>query len=240
MARSLLYATSYPINDKISITIPTVGQVIDDEDNYNSVMAAITAYPQDFMVELDDLGIDFSDITPYELFLMLFPGLKEVDTSLVLNDLKVENFMMAVNPKTKEVVLRDNENDITIDRSIHHMMRNALYQINHIERHDTTPGNTAAKKFMLERARKKRQRALRRRKNIQKTGLEELIVSIVNSEQYKYNFEETRNLTIYQFYSSLHQIVRKTNYNNLMIGYYTGSIESKHINQKELNWLTSK
>ena len=240
MANSILYATSYPINDKIAIAIPTVGQVIDDEENYNSVMAAITAYPQDFMVELDDIGIDFSDITPYELFLLLFPGLKEADTSLVLGDLQVGNFEMAVNPKNKEVVLRDNKNDITIDRSIHHLMRTALYQIHHIERHDTKPGNSAAKKFMLERARKKRQRAMRRRKIVKKTGLEELIVSLVNSEQFKYNFEETRNMTIYQFYSSLHQIVRKTNYNNLMIGYYTGSIESKHINQRELNWLTSK
>lgn len=240
MANSLLYANSYPINDKIAITIPTVGQVIDDEDNYNSIMAAVTAYPQDFMVELDDLGIDFSDITPYELFLLLFPGLKDVDTSLVLGDLKVENFIKAVNPKTKEIVLLDSENDIIIDRSIHHIMRTALYQINHIERHDTTPGNDAARQFMLERARKKKKRAMRRRKSVQKTGLEELIVSMVNSEQYKYNFEETRSLTIYQFYSSLHQIVRKTNYNNLMIGYYTGSIESKHIKQSELNWLTSK
>ena len=93
---------------------------------------------------------------------------------------------------------------------------------------------------MLERARKKKARAMRRKKTVQKTALEEMIVSLVNSEQYKYNFQETRDLTIYQFYSSLHQVVRKTNYNNLMIGYYTGSIESKHINRKELNWLTSK
>lgn len=240
MANSILYADSYPINDKISIAIPTVGQVIKDEENYNNMMAAVTAYPQDFMVELDDVGIDFSDITPYELFLLLFPGLKEVDTSLVFKNFHASDFEMAVNPSTKEVVLRDNAHDITIDRSIHHMMRNAMYQINHIERHDTTPANEAARQFMIERARKKKQRAMRRRKNIQKTGLEELIVSMVNSEQYKYNYQETLDLTIYQFYSSLHQVVKKTNYNNLMIGYYTGSIESKHINSKELNWLTSK
>lgn len=240
MAKSILFADSFPINDKIAITIPKVGQVLEDEENYNSMMAAVTAYPQDFMVELDDAGIDFSDITPFELFLLLFSGLKEIDTSLIFKGFDAKGFELAVNPSNQEVVLRDNKNDITIDRSIHHMMRNALYQINHIERHDTTPANVEAKKFMIERARKKKQRAMRRRKNVQKTGLEELIVSLVNSEQYKYNFQETLDLTIYQFYSCLHQIVRKTNYNNLMIGYYTGSIESKHINSKELNWLTSK
>ena len=240
MGNSLLFADSYPINDKISLYIPTVGQVIDNEENYNSIMAAVTAYPQDFMVELDDLGIDFADITPFELFLLLFQGLKEADTSLVFRDLDLSLFERAVNPKTKEVVLRDNRNDITIDRSIHHMMRMAMYQINHIERHDTTPGNKEGRRFMLERARKKKARAMRRKKTVQKTAWEEMIVSLVNSEQYKYNFQETRDLTIYQFYSSLHQVVRKTNYNNLMIGYYTGSIESKHINRKELNWLTSK
>lgn len=32
--RHLLYQREYPINDSIRIIIPTVGEIIDDEDNY--------------------------------------------------------------------------------------------------------------------------------------------------------------------------------------------------------------
>lgn len=240
MASSLLFANSYPVNDKIRIHIPTVEEILNDEDNYNGVVSAVAAAPQDFMVELDDIGIAYDDISSFELFTLLFSGLKESDTSLVFKNLDLSKFELMVNPNINDVVLRDNENDITIDKHIHQMIRQTLYRINHIERHDTTPANEQARSYMIERARIKKKRALRRRRNAKESQLEEYIVAMVNSEPYKYNFEETKKLTIYQFYSCLHQVVKKTNFNNLMVGYYTGSIDSKHVNQKELNWLTSK
>ena len=58
----LLYCNSYTVNDSIHISIPTVGQVLDNEDSYYNLVSAITAMPIDFMVQLDDLGIDFTTI----------------------------------------------------------------------------------------------------------------------------------------------------------------------------------
>lgn len=47
---------------------------------------------------------------------------------------------------------------------------------------------------MIERARKKQNREARKKKD---SYFEHLIVSMVNTEQYKYDYETTRNLTIY-------------------------------------------
>ncbi len=237
MSLGYLYARSCPINDHISITVPTVGQIWDNEAEYYGLITSIIATPSDFMVQLDDIGIDFSKISPFELFLLLFNGLKESDTSLVLGDLDLSKFKTAINEQNGKVVLVDPENDIVIDRAIHDQMRRMIRKINHLENVDKKPGNEEAKKYMIERARMKQRRSAHRP---HKSQLEDLIVAMVNTEQYKYGYEETRDLTIYQFHASVYQIIKKINYDNTMIGCYAGTINAKELSQDQLNWLTSK
>lgn len=54
--RHLLYQKDYPINDYIRVMIPTVGEVLENEDNYYSMVSMLTAMPIDMMVQLDDIG----------------------------------------------------------------------------------------------------------------------------------------------------------------------------------------
>lgn len=237
MANGLLYARSYPVNDKISIVIPTVGEILENEDAYSSIVTAITATPSDFMVQLDDAGIDFTSITPFELFLMLFEQLKRSDTTLVLGGLNLSKFKVAINEESKQIVLRDEDNDITIDRAVHDKMCRILRKINHLEKNTRNPGNEEAKKYMIDRARIKQRRAARRKRQSQ---IEELIIALVNTEQFKYGYEEVLHLTIYQFNSSVYQIIKKINYDNTMIGCYAGTVNAKELSPDQLNWLTSK
>lgn len=79
---NLLYKHEIRINDFIKIVIPTVGEIIEDEDNYYSTITILTAMPIDLMVYLADAGIDFTQINEYELFLIMSAGLKASDTHL--------------------------------------------------------------------------------------------------------------------------------------------------------------
>lgn len=237
MAKGYLYSRSYPVNDSISIVIPTVGQIIDDESAYYGLITAITATPADFMVQLDDAGIDFATINEFELFLLIFSELKTKDTSLVFGYLDLSKFETAIDQKNGNIVLIDQENNIVIDRAIHDQICRVIRKINHLEKNDRKPANEEAKKYMIERARIKQRRAARRP---YKSQLEDLIVALVNTEQYKYGYEETLDLTIYQFNASVYQIVKKINYDNTMIGCYAGTINAKELSQDQLNWLTSK
>lgn len=234
---NLLYRRDYAINDYIKIKIPTVGEVIDHEDDYYSMVSILTAMPIDYMVPLDDVGIDFTTINDYELFLLLFSGMKEQDTSLIFGDLDLKKFEPAVNEKNGTMVLYDKENDIVIDRAIHDRVAAALRKINHLERNNRKPGNEEAKKYMLERARDK---ARRRKNRTQESQLEPLIIAMVNTEQYKYDFEGTRELSIYQFNESVRQVIKKDGYDKRMIGVYAGTVNAKELSQDDLNWLSHK
>ena len=70
--KSLLYADSIHIAHGIDIVIPTVGQVLDNEELYNGSITMIMADPYQYKVPLDDIGILFTDLTDHDLFYMLF------------------------------------------------------------------------------------------------------------------------------------------------------------------------
>lgn len=235
--QNLLYKNQIAINDSISIVIPKVGEIIDDEDTYYNLISILTAMPIDYMVLLDDAGIDFTTINAYQMFIMLFRSVQERDTRLVFGDLDMSKFEMAVNEQNGNVVLLDKEHDIVIDRAIHGQIAGVLRKIHHLEMNRRKPANEEAKKYMLERARAK----LARNKNrAQDSKLEPLIVAMVNTEQYKYDFESTRELSIFQFNESVRQIIKKVDYDNKMYGVYSGTINAKELSQDDLNWLIHK
>lgn len=234
---SLLYSRVIPVNDKIGIYVPSVGEVLQDEDSYYQLVTTLTAMPIDMMVPLDDLGIDFTKIDEYELFLLCFSSLKTMDTSLVFGDLNLGRFQPAINNENGNVVLRNDIDDITIDRAIYAKIAGIIRKIHYFEKNERRPGNEAAKDYMIERARKKLRRSANRNKDSQ---LEELIIALVNTEQFSYGYDDVLDLTIYQLNASARQIVKKIDYDNRMIGIYAGTVNAKELSQSDLNWLTHK
>lgn len=234
---NLLYKDRYDINESISVCIPTVEQILEDEDTYNNMVFLLTASPIDMLVQLDEAGIDFTTISDFDLFLMIFEELKTRDTSLIFGDLNLSNFEYAVDGESEKVVLVDRENDIVINNRVHGQIAATLRKIHHLEKNRQKPGNKEAKEYMIERAKIK----AKRRKNIKEDSqLESLIIAMVSTEQFKYNFEEVKKLTIYQFNESVRQIIKKVEYDNRMHGIYSGTINAKDLNKDDLNWLTHK
>jgi hypothetical protein len=232
---SLLFKREVPINDNIKVIIPTVGEILEDEASYETMTLIFTAAPIDFMVQLDDMGIDFTEINDWELFVLFFNGLKTMDTSLLLGDLDLTRFELYVNNENGDLVLLDEENDIKIDRLVYEEIGKVLREINGLKKNNKKPGNEEAKRYMLERARVKQRRNMRKKRVSQ---LEKLIVALVNTEQFKYNFETVKDISIYQFNKSFEQVVKKIDFDNLMYGVYTGSVDIKEISQDRLTWIS--
>lgn len=233
MAINLLYKHEWPINDKINVVIPTIREIIRDEDAYYGLISIFTASPYDMMLALDDAGYDFRNVNSFELFLMLFGSLREMDVSLVLGDIDLTKFLLKQSESNGQIVLHDPENDIVIDRAIHEKIAVCLRTIHGLEKNNRTVQDDETKKYLLERARKKRGR----KSSGVASQLETLITAMVNTEQFKYNYETVLDLTIYQFNESVRQIIKKVDYDNRMYGIYSGTISANDIKKDELNWL---
>lgn len=230
----LLYADRYNINDKIYVRVPTVGEVLDNEDKYFEIVYTIIATPYDLMVQLEDNGIDFTKISSFELFCLLFGHLKELDTSLVFGDLDLSKFNVAMNTQNGNYVLRDEENDITIDRAIHGQICACLRKLLNIPKTEKLPGNEEGRIYMLEKARKK---AKRKKKKQPDSQIEDLIVALVNTAEFPYDYMSVKDISIYQFYSSLKQITHKVKFDKTMIGVYAGTVSFDKLNMDERSWI---
>lgn len=237
--QNILYKRSIPINNDIYVQIPTVGEVLEHEAEYYGIVSMLTAMPADtdMMVTLDDIGVDFSAVDEFELFLLLAGSLCNMDISMVLGGVDLSLLKTAVNQQNGTLALVDAEGNVVIDRAIHGKIADTLRKIHHLQKNTKKPGNEEAQKYMIERARKKM-----RRQHGKETAsqLESLIVALVNTEQFHYGFEGVLTLSIYQFNESVRQVIKKIDYDNRMHGIFAGTVSAKDLSQDDLNWMIHK
>lgn len=236
--KSLLKLSSVEILPNLFIRIPTVGEILEDEQHYYSLISSLTATPFQYMVQLDDIGIDFTNITDYELFLMLFPSFALTDMSILFGDTNFSDISVCKSNKNDKLVLYSRKNDIVIDELIYGKIVEYIRKINNLKKENRKPGNDEAKEFRIKLERKKQKR------NAQKSYepyLEKMIVALVNRPEFKYNYEQVNNLTIYQFNQSFEQIKTSITFDNTMIGVYAGTVDTSKMKDKScLSWLPTK
>lgn len=234
--KSLLKLSSVEIPDtKLSIRIPTVGEILEDEQHYYSLISSLTATPFQYMVQLDDMGIDYSTITDYQLFLMLFPSLAREDTRILFGETDLSDTKLYRNSQNDSFLLYSEKNDITIDELTFHLITEQIRRINGLQQEKRRPGNQEAKEFRiaLERKRQKRNAG-----KPYEPYLEKLVVALVNRAEFKYNYEQAEHLTIYQFNQSFEQIRTGINFSNTMIGVYAGTVDTSKLKDRScLSWL---
>ena len=236
--KSLLNATSVEIVPNLSLRIPTVGEILEDEDKYYGIVSSLTASPFQYMVQLDDMGIDYTQITDYQLFMMLFPMYAQSDLSLLFGDLNTSDFNVYVNQDDDNQVIYSPSNNIVIDELVYNDLSDMIRKINLFEKVKSKPGNESARKYLLEKERKKQ------RRNAKKPRfpyLEKMVIALVNTSEFPYNYETCMDLSIYKFNQSLQQIQRKIAFDNTMVGVYAGTVDTSKMTDKDaLSWIPNK
>lgn len=235
---NLLRVNDYKVNDKISVHVPTVDEIFDFGDQkYYNIVQTLIATPFDLMVELDDIGIDYETITDYQLFVLMMESIamNEDDTSIFFGNLDLKNFRESVNPQNGEKVLWDSDNDIVIDQMVALEICNAIRKMHFWKAPIGRAGNAEAKRYLIERNRKKKQRLA---KKPYKSFLESVIISLVNTEEFPYNYETVMGLSVYKLNASWRQIQKKKHWEQTMNGVYFGTVDTTKINLEKINWLS--
>lgn len=238
--KSLLNLNQVNVTETISLRIPTVGEILEDEQAYYSIVSSLTASPYQYMVQLDDMGVDYTQITDYELFMMLFPMFAKSDLSIIFGDLYTSDYNVYVDNSNSTNILYSPTNglDYKIDEFVYNQLSDMLRKINNIEKVKSKPGNEEAKRYLLEKERKRQKRNARKP---YEPYLEKLVIALVNRPEFKYNYEETMNLSIYKFNESFKQIQTSINFDKTMIGVYAGTVDTSKMKDKScLSWIPIK
>lgn len=235
--KSLLNLSSIEISPHFFLRIPTVGEILEDESNYYNIVSSFTASPFQYMVQLDDIGIDYTEITDYELFKILFLMNKNSDLSIIFGDLNTRGFNIYLDNQTNTEILYNPTNDITIDELVYNNLADTLRKINLFEKVRSKPGNEKAKKYLLDKEREKQKRNSKKKKKAE-PYLEKLVIALVNLKEFQYNYNTCMDLSIYNFNQSFKQIQHKISFDNTMTGVYSGTIDtSKMTNKDVLSWI---
>ena len=238
--KSLLNQSSVQITDQLSLRIPTVGEILENESAYFSLVSIMTSTPFQYMVQLDDLGIDYTKITDYQMFQIFFPVYAKQDISIIFGDLNLNDIGMYHDNSTDLDVLYSPTSDIKIDEFVYYNMARCMRQVNCIKYEKKKPMGEHTRKYLLEKERRhlKNLERTRKRKEFEQSEFEKLIIALVNNESFKYNYESIRNLSIYNFYQSFQQIQHEINFNNVMRGVYAGTIDTSKLQDRSvLSWI---
>lgn len=231
---SFLKLSEIPITDKIKVLNPKVSDVLDDENSYYATTSLLTSTPFALIVQLDDKGIDYENVSEFELFTMIIKGLSQKDLHLIIKGVEPENLQICKNEESDEIVLYDKVNDVLIDRFVSDEICRVLRKICGFKKDTGSAANKAAKKYIIDRKRRKLKRnALKPQDSV----LEKMVISLVNNKDFPYDYDGALNLSLFQFNSSVSQIPKLKNYEQVMNGLYAGTVDSKHINLQDINWI---
>lgn len=236
--QSLLNLSYVEILPNLSIRIPTVREILENEQAYYQIVYSLTASPFQFMVQLDDMGRDYTTTSDYDLFKILFLECTKSDLSILFGDTDLSGFDIYIAKKDRSEVLYNPSNNIMIDELVYNDLADAIRKINLLEKVKSKPGNESAKKYLLE---KERRKLKRNAKKPYEPYLEKLVIALVNASEFPYDYESCMDLSIYQFNQSFKQIQKKINFDNTMIGIYAGTVDASKLNDKDaVSWIANK
>ena len=261
-----------PITTSISFKHPTIQEVIDidkehfglnSEETYYSMVNVFLTDPYDYMVFLDDKGIDYETVNAFDVFCLLFDDyIKRIQSlnneyseeqiiKLLQNNiyfsafnffLGVESFFIAKDAEGKNVI-GYGDGQFLMDSIIYDYISEFIRKINGIPNTEKIyPEEEWAKQILIEDEREKIKKKMKKRENDEDDSNKDRLGNLISSLTWSCNGGVTpfnRNqLHMYDLVDGINRTDKLLTYRNTMTGLYAGCIDKKNINFNELHWST--
>lgn len=228
--------TGQPFDIGVGITLrqPKMGEIAQfGESEYLSLVSAITSEPFDMPYYLDQMGIDFEQIKPFELFCILVSQIPQSTSRLLFGDLDFTKFRVVT--KDNEIVMVNNQG-IIIDsltreriadnvRRMHCLPKNILTSCENKFTHD----------LMIRQQKKEIDRSQRKKELFGDSSQYASLISSLACEWHDY--DKVFDLRVGQFFDAIIRMGYRQNANNLYRGLYAGTVSFKDIHKSDLDWM---
>lgn len=231
----LYFGDPYVINDYITVYQPTIGEVAKyGERKYFSMVHTLTAIPSDMKSQLFDLGIDWEEISDFDLFMMLAPTLPLEATRIVLGDIDLSKLKPYQNNQNGQIVLANKETGVVIDMLIYERIVNYLRKVHGLKKKVEHAANKYTKRILIDEDR----RNIEMNKN---KPYKSFLTPLVSSVKVRmgYTKDYIRNMGVYEFFDDIQRIQAIQGADALLNGMYCGMIDTSKIKNKNtiLNWM---
>ena len=114
----LYIGDDYIINDSIKVLQPTIRQIAEfGERDFFSVVHTVTAIPSDMKSQLWDMGLDWTEVDDFDLFVMLVQTLTLDRTELLFGNIDLSKLRPYKHPNIEdEIILVDDGKVVSIGK----------------------------------------------------------------------------------------------------------------------------
>lgn len=151
---------------------------------------------------------------------------------LILKDIDLADFTICKLEKNDQIILYDQERDITIDRMIYSQIVDVVRKIHGLKRNNQMPANEATKRDLIDDARDEAMMAARKP---YKSTLKPLI-SALTVKCGQCGDDNIWNMKISAFFDNIKRISKIQDAELLLQGAYSGFASLKGIDKNRLDW----
>lgn len=221
--------------NKIHLLQPTIGDLVRiGEKRFLSTLTIFTGNSVTYRVSLWDRGIDWNDISDFQMFCMVYKGADPEVASLLLDGVDLQGFDFYVD-KEEHIFLYNPEQDYVIDERVFSVISEYYRTICNMTPSDEYTKDAVLKRWWVEKDRRANARA--ERKGDDGASLQPVISALVNHPGFKYKIKELKEVTLGQFYDSVARLQVYENTTALLRGCYSGMINMKEIKKENLNFM---
>ena len=232
-ALKLYFGDPYVVNQYITIYQPTIGDIIAyGEKEYYSMIQTITAIPSDMKSSLFDMGLDWTQIEDFQLFIMLSQSLSQKQTEIILGDIDLQRMKPVENLQNGEVILRDPVTGAIIDELAYKTMSAYLCKLHNLTKKVEKAGNKYTKQVLIDEDRQKKEYSATQP---YKSFLMPLISSVKVRQTYTKDY--IRNMGLQEFFDDVNRLQIIVNTDALLSGAYSGMMDTSKIKKSQFNWM---
>ena len=231
----MYFGDDFVINDKIIIHQATIGEIANyGEQSYFHIAQTICHTPSELKSQLWDMNIDWTEISDFQLFIMLCNTLPQERTSILLGDLDLTQLKLYPHPQIEDaVILANKEEGIVIDEYIYIKMVEYIRRVHGFSKKVEKAKNNITKKVLIQEDRDRLTRSST------KKDFESYLLPLISSVQARLGCTKDyiRNMGLCEFMDMVSRLQIIVNSDALLHGMYGGMIDAKKINKQELNWM---
>jgi hypothetical protein len=229
----LYFGDPYVVNKYITIYQPTIGDIIEyGEREYFSMVQTITAIPSEMKSSLWDSGLDWTQVSDFQLFMMLSKSLSQKQTKISLGDIDLQKMIIVENRQNGEPMMINPETGAIIDELAYKTMSAYLCKLHNLTKKVEKAGNKFTKQVLIDEDRQKKEYGA---KQPYKSFLMPLISSVKVRQAYTKDY--IRNMGLQEFFDDVNRLQIIVNTDALLSGAYSGMMDTSKIKKSQFNWM---
>lgn len=221
----------------ITISVPTMRTLIElGEKRFLQTINVFTTNTTEYRLVLWEAGIDWNEISDFDLFCMLYKQIDSEISKSIFKDIDFNDFDLY--KKDDIVVLYNEKLNIEINEEVYQHIAQYLRIIFKITPNEKITKDKYLKDMYIHKDRIEAELRKKKAEAEDKTAsIQPLISSCVNHPGFKYKLNEVLDMGIYEFYDSVGRLNVYESTTAVLKGMYSGFVDGSKFKSDDFNFM---